>query len=338
MGTHISRVKSIDLDMWTPEQMESIQRWGNARVNAYWEAHLKPGHIPPEHKIESFIRSKYESRRWALDGPPPTDPSVLDSRVGGSTENSTSPTSANTPIAPPSNPRTPVGGTSSSNANTRQPQPHQLLSTGVAGRQTMTTRQAQATTQAAAPAPAAPAAAPPQPSAREDLFSLDFHSPSPPPAGNGAAAAPRKDVKQDILSLFSTPAANTVPVPTQSAFGQFTAAPPPNQWAQMGSGVPAQPTQPTSMMGSTGWGASSGWAGAGHTVVPPAQANVWAATSPTASHPQAGNQSLFGTDNVWANPTANSGGSNDAFGSFASPAPSGQKKDDVFGDLWGGFK
>ena len=22
MGTHISRVKSIDLDMWTPEQME----------------------------------------------------------------------------------------------------------------------------------------------------------------------------------------------------------------------------------------------------------------------------------------------------------------------------
>jgi stromal membrane-associated protein len=52
--------------------------WGNERANRYWEAHLKPGHIPPDHKIESFVRSKYESRRWAMDGPPPADPSVLD--------------------------------------------------------------------------------------------------------------------------------------------------------------------------------------------------------------------------------------------------------------------
>lgn len=33
-------------------------------------------------KIESFIRSKYESRRWAMEGPPPQDPSILDD--GGS--------------------------------------------------------------------------------------------------------------------------------------------------------------------------------------------------------------------------------------------------------------
>ena len=65
MGTHISKVKSVDLDVWTPEQMEvwfvqnlltlclhtvfqSIQKWGNHRANLYWEAHLKPGHTPPE--------------------------------------------------------------------------------------------------------------------------------------------------------------------------------------------------------------------------------------------------------------------------------------------------
>ncbi|WFD00745.1 ARF GAP with effector function(s) [Malassezia yamatoensis] len=77
MGTHISRVKSIDLDMWTAEQMESVQKWGNRLANLYWEANLKAGHIPPDHKIESFIRSKYESRRWALSGAPPADPSVL---------------------------------------------------------------------------------------------------------------------------------------------------------------------------------------------------------------------------------------------------------------------
>lgn len=48
MGTHISKVKSIDLDVWTAEQMDSITKWGNRLANLYWEAHLKPGHIPPE--------------------------------------------------------------------------------------------------------------------------------------------------------------------------------------------------------------------------------------------------------------------------------------------------
>jgi len=70
MGTHISRVKSIDLDMWTPEQMEvcisqfqpipsltpseSIQKWGNRRANLYWEAHLKAGHVPPDQYVLFF--------------------------------------------------------------------------------------------------------------------------------------------------------------------------------------------------------------------------------------------------------------------------------------------
>lgn len=33
MGTHISRVKSVDLDSWTDEQLQSVLRWGNARAN-----------------------------------------------------------------------------------------------------------------------------------------------------------------------------------------------------------------------------------------------------------------------------------------------------------------
>ena len=35
-------------------------------------------------KIESFIRSKYESRRWAMDGPPPADPAELEQGGGAS--------------------------------------------------------------------------------------------------------------------------------------------------------------------------------------------------------------------------------------------------------------
>ena len=33
MGTHISRVKSVDLDTWTDEQLASVVKWGNAKAN-----------------------------------------------------------------------------------------------------------------------------------------------------------------------------------------------------------------------------------------------------------------------------------------------------------------
>ena len=46
MGTHISKVKSVDLDTWTDEQLQSVLKWGNARANKYWEAKLAPGHVP----------------------------------------------------------------------------------------------------------------------------------------------------------------------------------------------------------------------------------------------------------------------------------------------------
>ena len=84
MGTHISRVKSVDLDAWTDEQLQSVLRWGNGRANKYWEAKLAPGHIPSDAKMENFIRTKYESKRWVMDGPIP-DPSTLDD--GGGDDN-----------------------------------------------------------------------------------------------------------------------------------------------------------------------------------------------------------------------------------------------------------
>ena len=32
IGTHISKVKSSDLDTWTPEQVENMVRWGNEKA------------------------------------------------------------------------------------------------------------------------------------------------------------------------------------------------------------------------------------------------------------------------------------------------------------------
>lgn len=84
MGTHISRVKSVDLDAWTDEQVESMVKWGNEKCNMYWEAKLPSGYIPDSSKIENFIRTKYDMKKWiALPRVP--DPMSLHSQNSAST-------------------------------------------------------------------------------------------------------------------------------------------------------------------------------------------------------------------------------------------------------------
>ncbi|KAF5382833.1 hypothetical protein D9757_007333 [Collybiopsis confluens] len=351
MGTHISKVKSVDLDVWTPEQMESVQKWGNRLANLYWEAHLKSGHIPPDHKIESFIRSKYEAKRWALEGPLPSDPSVLASGVASTASASSSP-----PPPPPIQqtrvdaPSRASHAQSSSISAIRTAAPttsrHQLLSAGLVNRPPGVTpalqSQPQATQIAASSAAPAPAPAP-----QNDLFSLDFHAPpvrinTDNNTSNNASSEPKKDVKQDILSLFSPPSAS---VPAPAAASPLAAAHAPV----------------TSMMGSNGtgmWGASSGWNAA------PASAsavqNVWGNQSTTGyqQHPQQTQgqpTNLFASSNdIWGNSSSTTmmggagGPGQDPFGSFSmtasgsasatSAAAQQKKQDDAFGDIWGGFK
>lgn len=74
MGTHILKVKSVDLDAWTDEQVESMVKWGNHKCNSYWEAKLPDGYVPDQLKIENFIRTKYEMKKWVLS---PTVPNPM---------------------------------------------------------------------------------------------------------------------------------------------------------------------------------------------------------------------------------------------------------------------
>jgi stromal membrane-associated protein len=175
-----------------------------------------------------------------------------------------------------------------------------------------------------------------QPKAPEnDLFTLDFHTPAAPTA---TSPEPKKDVKQDILSLFSAPVAAAPAAP----FNQF------NQAAHWGGGVPQQqpvqqpqPPAMTGMMGSNGpgmWGVSSGWSGA--PAIPP-QPNVWGAPAQVAPSIPQQQMNMFNTNAVWGAPTpaaAAPATGADLFGSFSAPTPSVQQKDDAFGDIWGGFK
>ncbi|CAO3622755.1 unnamed protein product [Cunninghamella blakesleeana] len=95
MGTHISKVKSVDLDSWIPDQVENMVKWGNERANLYWEANLKDAK-PNESNMEMWIKSKYELKRWAMKGPIP-DPSTL----GGGRSSSVTESQAKSPKPAP---------------------------------------------------------------------------------------------------------------------------------------------------------------------------------------------------------------------------------------------
>lgn len=104
LGTHISRVKSVDLDSWTDEQTESMCSWGNKRANAYWESKLKPrsqnevemgGYIPLDGKVESFVRTKYVLGKWKDDGPREAS-RYQNVKAGSVTTSSASTTASNT--------------------------------------------------------------------------------------------------------------------------------------------------------------------------------------------------------------------------------------------------
>ncbi|KAF9116767.1 hypothetical protein BGX27_011081 [Mortierella sp. AM989] len=72
------KVKSVDLDSWTADQVENMIKWGNENVNKYWEARLPQSSIPNENTsgIDPWIRSKYEWKQFAGKDPIP-DPSEL---------------------------------------------------------------------------------------------------------------------------------------------------------------------------------------------------------------------------------------------------------------------
>uniref|UniRef100_A0A2M3Z978 Putative gtpase-activating protein n=1 Tax=Anopheles braziliensis TaxID=58242 RepID=A0A2M3Z978_9DIPT len=79
LGVHISRVKSVNLDSWTPEQVVSLEQMGNSRARAVYEAMLPDGFRRPQtdSSLESFIRAKYEHKKYlAREWVPPPPPKV----------------------------------------------------------------------------------------------------------------------------------------------------------------------------------------------------------------------------------------------------------------------
>ncbi|XP_051728709.1 stromal membrane-associated protein 2 isoform X1 [Ctenopharyngodon idella] len=66
LGVHISRVKSVNLDQWTHEQIQSVQEMGNAKARRLYEAFLPECFQRPEtdQAAEIFIRDKYDKKKY----------------------------------------------------------------------------------------------------------------------------------------------------------------------------------------------------------------------------------------------------------------------------------
>ncbi|KAH8914414.1 Arf GTPase activating protein, partial [Atractiella rhizophila] len=46
LGTHISKVRSVDLDDWSDDHLKNMESIGNNASNLYWEAKLPPAEKP----------------------------------------------------------------------------------------------------------------------------------------------------------------------------------------------------------------------------------------------------------------------------------------------------
>ena len=70
LGAHISKIKSINLDIWPLDALENFKQINNKIANDYWEYNLNLNEInfdkikKNRDEIMKFIRNKYEYKRW----------------------------------------------------------------------------------------------------------------------------------------------------------------------------------------------------------------------------------------------------------------------------------
>ncbi|TIB71026.1 hypothetical protein E3Q23_03960 [Wallemia mellicola] len=308
MGTHISRVKSVDLDMWTTEQIQNMVKWGNRSANLYWQAHLKPGHVVPE-------QSKYDGRKWARNGPLPSDPKMLETGSGGTSASVNNPITQIQKGAPA--PRRAIPSSTSAQSS--------LIDIAPPAAPVPTNRQkivpkVQINTKAPTNKPPAPPntvkQAQQKPQTDNGLLDLDLTATSP-------TNSVKKANKQDIMSLFAAPPppnAKPIQQPQQSnlndAFADltFSSKPPPTQ-TQSTDALSALWGPNTAAMDSTGSGSSVDFFGGASVAQPPARAS-------TAPIPPAQQSKNLLDDDDWGPTTgANDGDAFDDWGTTSWEAP-----------------
>ncbi|EAU83907.2 hypothetical protein CC1G_10312 [Coprinopsis cinerea okayama7 len=243
IGTHITKVKSVTMDMWTNEQVENMRNMGNIKSNAIFNPN-EVRHPPPpdledssrDSELEKYIRAKYEYRKYV------DKTAFVASKLGPSrSASSITPRSASTPIRASTLPAS-SSSTTSSQPKASNPPPPPLPSSSQPStnrpQQTRSVSQPLVSQQAAKPA-APPQPQKPQGGVWDDLIQLQDSKPTPtlplqysnglstPGAGMSIAMNPTgMGFQQQPLSAFATgqftPSTQLTPSfqPQQQSYGQ----------------------------------------------------------------------------------------------------------------------
>ncbi|XP_041980475.1 stromal membrane-associated protein 1 [Aricia agestis] len=209
LGVHISKVKSVNLDSWTAEQVMYLQQMGNSRARAVYEANLPDAFRRPQNDapLEAFIRAKYEQKKYiAKEWVPPTIPKVnwdkeIDEELEKQRRKKRATTSGLGPLPAPTGDKK----YNKSDVIPSIPKPKSSVSPKL-GRNTPPTL--------AEPSKPSNGSAdllgldttkpePPKP-ANDDIFSSFFSAPQEKPAE--PAAAPKTDLRTEEENFFKQPA------------------------------------------------------------------------------------------------------------------------------------
>ena len=214
LGTHISKVKSVDLDTWQEEHLRALVRMGNnERANGYYEGAMDatartalPRTLLDAGRLQQFIRSKYETRKWVREG------AELPPRAPGQTPGQTpthTPSPAQTPSHTPA--QTPVPARTPA-----QPLPSRSANSSLVNLEKLSTSLSNSSGGAA--------------NANASTASVNTNT------SNATAAGSRPDLKKSILSLYAstakshsaTVAANAQAFRSGTAFATASSTPAPN--------------------------------------------------------------------------------------------------------------
>lgn len=91
LGTHITKVKSLTLDEWNKDQVETMRQMGNIKSNEYFNPDERRNRPPANVEegerssdLEKFIRDKYQFRRFMNKVAPPVPIKERDGSGGSS--------------------------------------------------------------------------------------------------------------------------------------------------------------------------------------------------------------------------------------------------------------
>ena len=76
LGSHISRVRSVNLDEWPSGHLAVMKALGNRLANSIWEANLnvpKPGPKSSPEEKQKYILQKYKQKEYLASLPMSND-------------------------------------------------------------------------------------------------------------------------------------------------------------------------------------------------------------------------------------------------------------------------